>query len=99
MTELKHTPGPWFVDTCSVYAHCQMDEGGMSDEMPILEAGTGRGDDLMGNLALAAAAPDLLEACEIWIQHYDKYVRDKNIGDEIGIAEMRAAIAKAKGES
>jgi hypothetical protein len=103
MTELKHTPGPWycipgefdyvreeFTDACIARV---FEDNGHADER-------GREDlPQEANARLISAAPDLIEACEIWIQHYDKYVRDKNIGDEIGIAEMRAAIAKAKGES
>lgn len=39
----------------------------------------------------------LLSACKKWLNHYDACVRDKKIGDEPGIAEMRAAVAKAEG--
>jgi hypothetical protein len=39
--------------------------------------------------------PDLLSACETWLAHYDTYVRDEKLGDEPGIAEMRAAVSRA----
>ncbi len=38
----------------------------------------------------------LLTACEIWLAHYDECVRDEQLGDEPGIAEMRAAVAAIK---
>ena len=41
---------------------------------------------------------DLLAACEIWINHYDEFVRQDVFGDETGIEAMREAIKKAKGE-
>ena len=44
-----------------------------------------------------APAPDLTSACRAWLTHYDAYVRDEKLGDEPGIAEMRAALAAAEG--
>jgi hypothetical protein len=42
-----------------------------------------------------APAPDLLAACKAWLDHYDTFVRTPELGDEPGIAEMRAAVLAA----
>lgn len=46
--------------------------------------------------ALIQASPeaDLVAACERWLEHYDSCVRDKFIGDEPGIPEMRRALKR-----
>ena len=42
---------------------------------------------------VTAPAPAFAEATPKWLQFYDSCVRDKTIGDEPGIAELRAALA------
>lgn len=44
-----------------------------------------------------AALPELVASCDAWLKHYDGCVRQEQLGDEPGIAEMRAALAKIKG--
>lgn len=90
-----HAPGPWearrelgdwVIRRANViYAN---------DAVKIADVNHGRTDD-EANAALIAAAPDLLAAAKMWLAHYDYCVRDHRIGDEMGIAELRAAVAKA----
>lgn len=79
----KHTPGRVLNRGKIGYA---VDWNGFVSAMPDKQTATA-----------CAAAPDMLEACKKWIAQYDAYVRDSQIGDEPGIPEMRAAIAKAEG--
>jgi hypothetical protein len=96
MTKVKHTPGPWLA----------IEEGGAAepaiisgDEIYIASAHVGMKDwdsVTWANARLIAAAPDLLEALELW--------RAKVSGP--GAVSMQtllhmtdAAIAKAKGEA
>lgn len=61
MSDTKHTPGPWITDTFEVLGcrqRMQVDIG-----FPNGEPGTLR-DHRDANVALVAAAPDLLAACE-----------------------------------
>ena len=55
MKGLKHTPGPWIVDTDYI-----IQDGGTSDENTI--AIVGDQEEWKANAHLIAAAPDLLEA-------------------------------------
>ena len=57
MSEAKHTPGPWIVDTDYI-----IQDGGTSDENTI--AIVGDQEEWKANAHLIAAAPDLLEALE-----------------------------------
>lgn len=43
-----------------------------------------------------AAGPMLAEACRKWLKHYDAFVKQKHLGDEPGIAEMRAILDEIK---
>lgn len=88
-TEVKHTPGPWIVNGSAV----EQDTDGMTSVICYVEREHNDAWDANGKLL--AAATKLLEACQLWIRHYDEYVREQAIGDEPGIAEMRAAIAAA----
>ncbi len=101
--QTKHTPGEW-------KAHVEVDPktGGVwvgppNDHENVICDIVGRKgaaawtEEDHANAYLIAAAPDLLAACKAWLKHYDEFVRDKQIGDEPGIAEMRAAVAKAEG--
>lgn len=54
--KMKPTPGPWIVDTWAIYSAVQLDETGKTQEMPILEGGSGRDADGLDNLKLAAEA-------------------------------------------
>lgn len=94
----KHTPGPWEVmfagsskagqpfkiDEAYVYAPNTQDDTAICADIidPVTQ------EISEANARLIAAAPDLLEACQLALDSDDKAVR----------RFLRAAIAKAKGE-
>lgn len=87
----NHTPAPWqvaeniFGNTCTYEVYTNVPtKSGMGGYTRICEV-TPR--DQKANANLIAAAPDLLEACELVLMSDDLAVRDV----------VRAAIAKAKG--
>lgn len=45
--------------------------------------------------AAAQAEPIAVHAARKWLAHYDAFVRDKQLGDEPGIAELREAVRRA----
>lgn len=99
----NHTPGPWIVSGCCVYAECQLDKDGMTSEQPIFESAGGRDDDLEGNLKLVEAAPKLLEACNEYLIDLQNKVegwgeRKEHHPDWRYMQELKALIEKAKGE-
>ena len=98
MSDTKHTPGPWEVRTDGeLFAICgpakwivtvDVDEEGNI----ALQDGTSEYEVNQANARLIAAAPELLAACEAVLCDGDCY------NDAI-MEEVRAAIAKAKGET
>ena len=57
-------------------------------------------NDPGGEIAqMILALPDLLAAAETVLKTYDELIRMDEIGDEHGFPELRAAVAKAKGET
>ena len=93
----EYTPGPWIYDAGAFYAKCQLNERGMTRESPIAEMLNGREDDYEANARLIAAAPELLEACELALKVLEQsgmITRQLLDADR----KLRAAIAKAKGE-
>lgn len=100
-TTATHTPGPWTTHEIEYDADHTTIEIHGSDGLFLSEITypTDEVELLRANARLIVAAPDLLEACKLWLAHYDKCVREQCIGDEPGIREMRAAIAKATGNA
>lgn len=91
---MTHTPGPWHVDSTHV-SHAINNQ-----EVHIALANIGPGllqEEALANAYLIAAAPTLLEACEYFIEDVNE------MGIEIDYAfaveQIKAAIAKAKGEA
>ena len=69
--------------------------GGKSRDAHATLTATGKADTVEDIRKLLAAAPDLLAAAKLWLKTYDDCVKLEHLGDERGIAELRAAIAKA----
>jgi hypothetical protein len=96
--ETKHTPGPWFVAPPK-YGDRQIRS--KSCEHDIAHVDYRVGDDVMeANTCLIAAAPVLLEACEVLASlasekssHSDSHQRFKK-----ALALAARAVKKAKGE-
>ena len=95
MSEMKHTPGPWFVDhefTGDVYS-----EGPRYEIATAWREGRHKGPPTSEgamNAHLIAAAPNLLEACRLLV---DADGGAMSYSDRVNLA--RHAIAKAEGRS
>lgn len=90
MSAMKHTPGPWRVESGPYYRAIRVDGEVIADMRQI-----GRSFN-ESNAQLIAAAPELLEALELLV---DNPYREGTESDERLRRIARAAIAKAKGES
>lgn len=106
---MTHTPGPWTTHGPSPGHQIRnMDDGGdyaiINDGKIIAEAfhrvGETRYEDAKANARLIAAAPNLLEACEIGLQiaKWTAQVRNAPKALAKDIETIEAAIAKAKKE-
>lgn len=106
MSEVKHTPGPWhqtrkhprqISDTRGFkIAKCLTTTKGANFEMTPAEA--------EANARLIAAAPDMLEALEGFVEMYVDFAESGDAGffdaeETPQVIKARAAIAKAKGEA
>ncbi len=113
----KHTPGPWLIVDRLVYAltpylgnnrtmaaslpegvnrfQCSVDSCNSREGAPV--------EEVMANVRLIAAAPELLDAAELALKTAESWIHDQldgTSGLEPALAELdlvRAAIAKAKG--
>ena len=100
MSEMKHTPGPWFGRPHhNPVGICGCDEVGLQIAF-ITSASEERRDEFKANARLIAAAPELLEALRVLVDRDFTYFDGAVIGaatkitrDEVLAA--RAAIAKA----
>lgn len=106
----KHTPGPWTIEpeTGAIEAHgAVLGKIYRADDYPCaivdpedeIEDGEGSyqniDDECKANAALAAAAPDLLDACEAFVEAWKKSLQLEKTDVALRMAE--AAIEKAKG--
>lgn len=99
MSEKKATPGPWILDDANNHADV------IANDYHFIDAGNGFHDTRtnqgfgiagcmsIGDALLIAAAPDLLEALQGLMNHFNKASYDE------AFAKARAAISKALGES
>jgi hypothetical protein len=98
-----HTPGPWVefnaIDSDGNSLPCVIATAG---NICIVEQwATGGCEESQANARLIAAAPDMLAALEMAVGRWDKYGPPEcmyGAGDGRMIGQMKAAIAKAKGE-
>lgn len=92
----KHTPGPWIVSSDGKAVRSSAD---IMANYRRNVVNAGKRDDveeMAANLALCAAAPELLAALERVLEcHRLKISLDTNAG---AVEQARAAIAKAKGD-
>lgn len=103
----RHTPGPWMWDE-SWGAIMANHSGGSRLVCPMWTGSDRRGlgrqveDEDMANARLIEAAPELLAACKMVVEYYEKMSGNPNapIPDKYwirGALLARAAIAKAEG--
>lgn len=112
----KHTPGPWELDydtrpaeVCTIYnTPNQPSEDGLGQRFVYVRGPIGYWeadeDENLANAKLIAAAPDLLEALQIWMRFFDempkgqfgKIVCDIGLMND-GFIKTRQAIKKAEG--
>lgn len=95
MSNTKHTPGPWDVfeyengmlEGCSIIGH----DGGKQLTF-MATPNDGEDSEVLANMRLAAASPDLLEALRVYLMAGHKEARrDASV-------QAKAAILKATGE-
>ena len=93
----KHTPGPWFIEQRTY------DDGSTHFRITASEGHGWAGDRYMSvsgcidehDALLIAAAPELLDALETIVEHFEYYMGDNECRP---LENARAAIAKATGE-
>lgn len=110
MSEMKHTPGPWFIREGRNSIYCS--RNGLTYTLAIVEDGSVLRDSCEANKRLIAAAPELLEACVLalkYVCHESKDIQHDEHGNIVinparRLAQatvkvtLRNAIKKAKGE-
>lgn len=94
----KHTPGPWEAgdvdgDDIYIWSEGQKQFVGLAS----YEDGTQR--EVQANAHLIAAAPELLEACELAEQFWYADHPNDTVEAQQARRQLRAAIAKATGSS
>ena len=103
----KHTPGPWHTDTggagCEFVIENQNQGYGAYTiaEIPeYLESDYTR-ETIAANAQLIAAAPELLEALELFVEDFTERNEPSTWmpGERAVVEQSRKAIAKAKGET
>lgn len=97
MKELKYTPGPWFITgDMTLYVESRVG-GGLIQEVAACGptgADGGYGPQQQANARLIAAAPDMLQALQAFVENSSVHV---NAPNECEAAEN--AIAKATGDA
>lgn len=102
MSEVSHTPAPWFIDedpppfTGDITDAIVVSYGNPITGLAII----GRGNGKVGGIAnarLISAAPDLLAACEKLLRRATPFTNHWK--DDPELVEAYAAIAKARGQN
>lgn len=89
----KHTPGPWQNDCGLVYGREPKNMSSPSFDIFDASEWPGDVDEAQANARLIAAAPELLEALEL-----AESIVAAMLGGGRELVQIRAAIAKARGE-
>ena len=98
---MEHTPGPWSMGEL-VHLHSHSIEPRVYQGLPLAYAHGKDAGETKANARLIAAAPDLLAACEAWIElgqglDFRMYLAARP-GATAAFMATDAAIAKAKGQ-
>jgi hypothetical protein len=92
----EFTKGPWIVDEASldyvVLAPQKPDGSGLQEIARVWFLGN---DEHLANAQLIAAAQDLLEACEAFVEAYEKSLQLEKT--DVAVRLAKVAIAKATG--
>lgn len=91
MNKTQHTPGPWTVTTWHATQHAEINNSENKSIADVWGIDI-TADEMTANAALIAAAPELLTALENVLDCENYEYHEPNYDD------IRAAIAKAKGE-
>lgn len=97
----KHTPGPWRADCFTIRAECNDIVIANMRGPDLRNRGSEWKEDMdyrMGNVRLAAAAPELLEALSDLLAMCQRQTDFNDDGDGCMFDRCRAAITKATGE-
>ena len=96
MKRFKGTPGPWFLDQ---YGNLKAEQGDCALSMVGFSGlCLTIGRTAKANTQLVAAAPKLLDAAIMAIEHYDAYFGGSAPDDLPWVPVMREAIKEALGE-
>lgn len=98
----KHTPGPWSLGTPNAKEYGEVGVHGPGEYGFIICDLQADGYDektQKANASLICAAPDLLKACEEALGNLVDEDGGYFSGDESLVKQLRAAIAKARGEA
>lgn len=95
----QHTPGPWKSNSMEIFT-----DTGKTSKRIAFATGRAQGDDntlkeIKANAHLIAAAPELLEACKAAETLFSKMLAHSELNPRHPIHQLRAAIAKARGEA
>lgn len=100
----EHTPGPWHVRDTRWHevAVDAVSDSGEGYELVIAQCDPAvqlinKDAEIKANAALIAAAPQLLEACKLFVGAYEKSLQLEKTDSAVRMARM--AIAAAEGES
>lgn len=101
---MPHTTGPWIDGGCMIFA--QGTDPARDDQhllLAVMDPGGDRSrDDVEADCRIMAAAPDLLAACESWMDYEGKSCLLLGVDGWCGECNRcvtRDAIAKAKGRA
>ena len=98
-TKTKHTPGPWELTDLDNYPEAEFCINAVATPYSLIaECFSGSDEQRLANARLIAAAPDLLEICEIVLARLDLEPVNAVFPNSAMRSTLRAAIAMAKGE-
>lgn len=106
MTDSKHTPGPWELDTDEAWPDVKVYADNLQFRVAIITDyadGVDKEQDKQmraeqaANARLIAAAPELLAALEELVERLETLEHDHRV-KHIGCSAARAAIARARGD-